>query len=69
MSKSTKIEINDELTELFNDLANCILCPKCKTKVCGEKVNLGPKYHSFEGCKQCAEEENGMGSLKRGSHE
>jgi len=51
MSKSTKIEINDELTELFNDLANCILCPKCKTKVCGEKVNLGPKYHSFEGCK------------------
>lgn len=48
--KVVEIEKNKEL---FEDLANSIICPSCNKKVKGDKFNLGEDFNSFEGCKEC----------------
>lgn len=51
----------EEHRDLFDDLANCIRCPGCGEKVRKPFYNLGPKFHSFEGCKACADLHNPEG--------
>jgi hypothetical protein len=39
--------------DLFKDLAEKIVCARCREVVGPPFFNLGDKYGSFEGCKKC----------------
>lgn len=41
---------------IFDSLAYHIRCPACEKFVSPPFYNLGPKYNSFEGCKDCYEQ-------------
>lgn len=48
-------KILEEHEDLFRDLADALVCPKCGEVVHGEKFNLGEAYGWCEGCKECAD--------------
>lgn len=55
--KDKEIEkLIDDMRDLLEALEDSIRCPRCEEMVRGDKFNLGSKYNSFEGCKNCYEE-------------
>lgn len=47
----------EEHKELFDGLANSLLCPGCKKVVRSPFYNLGEKFSWAEGCKMCYDEQ------------
>lgn len=60
MNKSEYDELlrvtKEKLRGAFKLLADSFICPSCNKRGGPERLNLGEKFNSFEGCKECHDE-------------